>query len=78
MAESHAKLSLHPTVRVTDALAAIHLFEENMVAQYGYSFLEVELQPHVPCQEIAVALGEEASERFGVNRRRIAIQTSPC
>jgi DNA replicative helicase MCM subunit Mcm2 (Cdc46/Mcm family) len=38
MAEAHAKLSLCSNkVTVFDAVAAIKLYEENMVAQCGYS-----------------------------------------
>lgn len=47
LSESHAKLCLHPYVLITDALAAIHIFEENMTAQSGYSFLDVESEPHL-------------------------------
>lgn len=52
MAESHARLSLHPSVLVADALAAILLFEENTTAQTGYSHLCVEPDPHlIPWQD---------------------------
>ena len=39
MAESHARLSLHPYVMLSDAVAAVRVFEENLAAQYGYSYL---------------------------------------
>ena len=46
MAESHARLSLHPYVMFSDAVAAIRVFEENLAAQYGYSHL---LEPDAQC-----------------------------
>lgn len=40
MAEGHAKLSLcRRSVSVFDAVAAIKLYEENVVLQCGYSFI---------------------------------------
>ena len=37
MAEGHAKLSLRSKVSVFDAVAAIKLFEENLVQIHGFS-----------------------------------------
>ena len=46
MAESHARLSLHPYVMFSDAVAAVRVFEGNLAAQYGYSYL---LDPDAHC-----------------------------
>jgi hypothetical protein len=39
LAECHAKLSLRTYVMLSDVVAAIYLFESNLAAQYGYSYL---------------------------------------
>ncbi|XP_046388507.1 minichromosome maintenance domain-containing protein 2-like isoform X3 [Ischnura elegans] len=41
MAEAHARISMHPTVTQADALAAINLSEEALLAVYGQSLMPV-------------------------------------
>ena len=45
MAEGHAKLSLRSKVGVFDAVAAIKLYEENLVQTHGFSPLIPDNQP---------------------------------
>ena len=45
MAEGHAKLSLRSKVSVFDAVAAIKLYEENLVQTHGYSPFLIDHQP---------------------------------
>ena len=45
MAEGHAKLSLRSKVSVFDAVAAIKLYEENLVQTHGYSTFLLDQPP---------------------------------
>lgn len=53
LAEAHARLSLHSTVEVSDAVAVISLYEQTLVTMFGPAFMAppaalTNVNPRVP------------------------------
>ncbi|XP_062511134.1 minichromosome maintenance domain-containing protein 2-like isoform X2 [Corticium candelabrum] len=64
LAAAHAKLHLRNEVLEEDAVSAIHLCEEAMTSQYGYSLVGVKPLPHFQDSKTDTYIGKEYDARM--------------